>query len=217
MRRLGAAVLLGATVASAPSGTAGVAPAATPAVLPAPVPRDVRRALREATVLVLPARCGGVLIESRWLVATALHCIEREDRPRIRFDDGTERAARLEVADPDADQAVLRLDAAAEVAPLPLARRRPIVGTVLYFAGNPERPRLQDSRVDRIGRCESLPALEDALFTSIEGTPGDSGSPLVDGGGEVVGLVHGGARCHIATPASRLGRLVDAALGRAES
>ena len=210
----GAAAVRAATLAAA-LVLAGAAPARA-AVQPA-VPRAVRRAVREAAVVVLPARCGGVLVESRWLVATALHCVERDEALRVRFADGAERAATLEVADAAADQAVLRLDVPVDLVPLPLARRRPIVGTVLYFAGNPDRPRWQDSRVDRIGACDSLPALDDALFTSIEGTPGDSGSPLVDGGGQVVGLVHGGARCHIATPATRLTRLVDAALGRSRT
>src|SRR5207247_2525695 len=47
------------------------------------------------------------------------------------------------------------------------------------------------------------------------GGPSASASrpPLVDGGAEIVGLVHGGARCHIATPAGPLARLVDHVLG----
>jgi len=93
-------------------------------------------------------------------------------------------------------------------------RRRQIPGTVLYFEGNPAEPRFQSARLDRIGHCPSLPDLPDALFTSINGRPGDSGAPLVDGGAEIVGLVHGGARCHIATPAGPLARLVDHVLGR---
>lgn len=181
---------------------------------PSPVPRDVRRALERATVVIMPAKCGGVLLESARVVATALHCVKDGTSQRVRLPDGEEREARVAVTDEAADQAVLTLDEPVAIAPLSLARRPPITGTVLYFAGNPDRPRPQDSRLDRIGRCESLPRLDDALFTSIEGTPGDSGSPLVDGAAQVVGLVHGGARCHIATPASTLGPLLDRVLGR---
>jgi S1-C subfamily serine protease len=181
---------------------------------PSPVPRDVRRALARATVVIMPAKCGGVLLESAQVVATALHCVKDGASQRVRLPDGEERTARVAVIDEAADQAVLTLDQPAPMTPLSLARRPPITGTVLYFAGNPDRPRPQDSRLDRIGRCESLPDLDDALFTSIEGTPGDSGSPLVDGAAQVVGLVHGGARCHIATPASTLGPLLDRVLGR---
>src|SRR5262249_7276229 len=76
------------------------------------------------------------------------------------------------------------------------------------------RPRPQDARIDRRGRCESLPRLPDALFTSLRGEPGDSGSPLVDGAARIIGLVHGGARCQIATPATRPARLGDRGPGR---
>jgi S1-C subfamily serine protease len=155
-----------------------------------------------------------VLAESGDLVATALHCVDPGAALRVRTSDGATLDARVEAVDPDADQALLRLERAARVAPLDIARRPPIAGTVVYFEGNPTRPRLQDARVDRRGRCESLPRLPDALFTSIRGTPGDSGSPLVDGAAQIVGLVHGGARCQIATPGTRLARLVDRALGR---
>jgi len=46
------------------------------------------------------------------------------------------------------------------------------------------------------------------LFTTIAGIPGDSGAPLVDSATHVVGLVHGGAQCHIATPSATLQRLI---------
>jgi hypothetical protein len=84
---------------------------------------------------------------------------------------------------------------------------------VLFFQGHPERPRFQQARLDRVGTCQSLPALPNALFTSIEGVPGDSGAPLVDGGARIVGLVHGGADCHIATPANTLATMLEDVLG----
>jgi S1-C subfamily serine protease len=70
----------------------------------------------------------------------------------------------------------------------------------------------QTARLDRIGQCPSLPALQNALFTSIRGRPGDSGAPLVNAAGEIVGLVHGGAACQIATPADTLATLVERVL-----
>ncbi|HKA27970.1 MAG TPA: serine protease [Candidatus Binatia bacterium] len=201
---IAAAVALGTTVAPAGAN-------------PPPVPAAVRRALTAATVLVLPTECGGVLAASPDLVATALHCINRDAALRVRTSDGAVLHARLEATDAAADQAILLLERAAAAEPLAVLRRPPIVGTVLYFQGNPERPRPQDARLDRRGRCESLPRLPDALFTSLRGEPGDSGSPLVDGAARIVGLVHGGARCQIATPATRLAPLIDRVLGRETS
>ena len=195
--RLGGALLL-ALCAAVPAVAGSLA-----------VPRAVRDALDMATVLVLPSRCAGVVVESAMLVATARHCVDGADqRVRVRLESGEEIAGRVVVQDDRTDQVIIRLRDPAPVDPLPIARRSLIRGTVLYFQGNPERPRPQDVRLDDIGACGSLPDLPDAFFTSIRGTPGDSGSPVVDGGAEVVGLLHGGARCHIVTPAKRLLPLV---------
>lgn len=180
---------------------------------PPPVPAALRKAIAAATVLVLPSRCAGALVEMPWLVATAKHCIDDGVRLRVRVGDA-EYAALLVEEDAVADQVLLELDASVPVKPLGVVRRLPIVGTVLYFHGNPERPRWQAARLDKIAPCPSLPALSRALHTSIDGTPGDSGAPLVDLAGQIVGLVHGGARCRIATPGDRLARLVDRVLQR---
>ena len=175
--------------------------------------RTVRRALHAASVSIEPAGCAGVLAVSPDVVLTARHCVEREGQKlRVRFTTGSTRSAWVVAMDKVADQALLLLDDPVPIEPLPLVRRRQIVGTVLYFEGNPAKPRFQWARLDRIGRCPSLPDLPNALFTSIRGAPGDSGAPLVDGAARVVGLVHGGTRCHIATPADALGRLVDRVL-----
>jgi S1-C subfamily serine protease len=173
---------------------------------------EVRRALQAASVVVETTGCSGVVAENPQIIVTAKHCLEGQTL-RVRLSTGSERTAWVVAVNDASDQAVLFLEEPADVEPLRIVRRRQIPGTVLYFEGNPGRPRFQSARLDRVGRCPSLPDLPDALFTSIDGTPGDSGAPLVDGGGEIVGLVHGGVRCHIATPAGPLARLVDHVLG----
>ena len=173
---------------------------------------SVRRALEAASV-VIETGCSGAVAESPQLIVTAKHCLQG-DRLSIRLSTGERRTAWLVATNDASDQAVLFLEAPAGVEPLSVVHRPQIPGTVLYFEGNPSRPRFQSARLDRIGRCPSLPALPNALFTSIDGVPGDSGAPLVDGAARIVGLVHGGARCHIATPAETLSRLVDHVLER---
>jgi S1-C subfamily serine protease len=181
----------------------------------AQVPSTVRRALQEATVAVEPAGCVGVVAESRQLVLTARHCLDEGTRSvRVRLSNGEERTAWVVGTDRVADQAALFLEEPVEVKPLAVTRRRQLEGTVLYFEGHPKRPRFQAVRLDRVGQCPSLPNLPNALFTTIKGQPGDSGAPVVDGLGRVVGLVHGGSTCQIATPADTLGRLIDRVLQR---
>lgn len=185
----------------------GGAAAASPALMP--VPPAVRRALHAASVRIEPVGCSGVLAVGPDIVLTARHCVDRQAQDlEVRFTTGSTRIAAVAATDEGADQAVLLLDAPVPIDPLPLVRRRQIPGTVLYFEGNPGQPRWQRVRLDRVGRCEALPRLRDALFTSLRGAPGDSGAPLVDAAGEIVGLVHGGERCHIVTPAASLARLV---------
>jgi S1-C subfamily serine protease len=182
---------------------------------PSDVPRSVQEAVRAATVEVLPARCAGAVAEVPELVVTARHCAKTVgDEVTVRVAaTGRQLRAWVAAVDETADQAVLLLDGAAAVAPLDVARRAPIEGTVLFFAGNPRQPKWQSLRLDRVAPCPSLPGLANALFTSLRGAPGDSGAPLVDGAGRIIGLVHGGARCQIATPGDRLVRLLDRVLG----
>jgi S1-C subfamily serine protease len=167
----------------------------------------VRRMLGDATVR-LASGCTGAVAERSQLIVTATHCVGGRGSVGVRLADGETRTAWVVLADEAVDQAVLFLEEPTAVRPLRISRQRQIPGTVLYFAGNPARPVFQEGRLDRIGVCPSLPRLPNALFTSVAGRPGDSGAPLVNGAGEVVGLVHGGARCEIATPADTLLALV---------
>ena len=169
---------------------------------------EAERALRAATVLV-GSGCSGALAEGPDLVLTAAHCVAGSASVALRFSSGATRTGWVAEVDRVADQALLVLEQPVAIAPLFLARRLPIAGTVLYFQGNPQEPRFQEAKLVRVGRCPSLPHLSNALFTTVQGRPGDSGAPIVDAAARIVGLVHGGAQCEIATPADTLVRLID--------
>ena len=173
----------------------------------AAAPPGLEQTLLAASVLVGNG-CSGVLVDGPDLVLTAEHCITGSATHELRFSDGSRRTGWVAGVDHVADQALLLLEEPVTLKPLALVRQPPIAGTVLYFAGNPDHPRFQEAKLDRNGRCPSLPALGNALFTTIDGIPGDSGAPIVDAGTRVVGLVHGGAQCHIATPSDTLRRLI---------
>ncbi len=188
-------------VAVVAAGLAGASPAV------AARPAGVEQALLAATVLV-GSGCSGVLVDGPDLVLTAEHCVTGSATHALKFSDGSARTGWVAGIDHGADQALLLLVEPVTLTPLALVRQPPIAGTVLYFAGNPRSPRFQEAKLERTGRCPSLPGLGSALFTTIEGVPGDSGAAIVDAATRVVGLVHGGAQCHIATPSDTLRRLI---------
>ncbi len=172
---------------------------------------SVRQRVHTASVNVGPG-CSGVLAEGNDLVVTARHCVTDRDTLEVRFTNGLTRTGYVAATDEVADQAVLLLEEPVPVTPLAIVRTIPIPGSILYFEGNPREPRFQEAQLEKTGRCPSLPGLPNALFTTIRGVPGDSGAPLVDAAARVVGLVHGGAQCQIATPADTLVRLIDKVL-----
>ena len=182
--------------------------AALAGVAQAAVPAGFRERLLAATVLLDGGSCSGVLVDGPDLVLTAKHCVTGGATHALRFSNGAERTGWVAGVDDDADQALLLLEEPVTLSPLQVAKQPAIAGTVLYFAGNPRNPRFQEAKLDHTGRCPSLPNIDTSLFTTIDGIPGDSGAPLVDSATHVVGLVHGGAQCHIATPSATLQRLI---------
>lgn len=158
--------------------------------------------LRRATVTLVPGHCAGVIVEDGRHLLTAAHCV-RPGEPRVEAElyDGTRLGGSSVLVDRGRDVAIFRLDAVAPVLPLPVALEPPAPGDGLLFAGRNDRPgEPQEAQLERRGRCPSLPEVPSALFTTLRGEKGDSGAPVVDRELRVVGLVHGGAACSIATP-----------------
>lgn len=161
-----------------------------------------------ATLFVQGESCTGFVAEAPHLVVTAAHCIPYpKRRVSVRLPRGRTLMARLDRIDRDTDLALLRLDEALPVVPLLLSERVPAAGDRLMFVGRSDRGnKAQLARVQKLDRCPSLPRVPNAVFTSLAARPGDSGAPLVNVNLRVVGLVHGGARCHIAAPVATLAR-----------
>lgn len=172
-------------------------------------PLDVG-AVEAATVTLLPGYCAGVIVEDGRHALTAAHCVRPfEERVELGLRDGGTLGGTYVHVDPDRDVAVIRLDAVAPVRPLAVAMRLPAPGASLLFTGRNDRPGgPQDVQLARLGRCPSLPRVPQALFTTLRGEKGDSGAPVVDTRFRVVGLVHGGAACSIATPTAGFGQVV---------
>lgn len=157
--------------------------------------------LEEATV-TLPTGCAGVVAGDGRRILTAAHCVpEGLAELDVTLHDGAQVPATLSEIDRERDIALFDLTEEAPVRPLLVHDQESHVGDSIFFTGREGgRSVRQRAEVERLGRCPSLPGVPRALFTSIRGEKGDSGSPLVDEELHVVGLVHGGAACSIATP-----------------
>jgi S1-C subfamily serine protease len=176
-----------------------------------PDPHEValmaQRARVAAATVTLPERsCAGVVVGEADRVVTAAHCVPQGAwSADVALRDGRTLEASIVHLDRDADLAVLLLDEQLTVKPLQIASESPQPGDRVLFVGRVDRKsRPQVARIERVGVCPSLPSVPDALFTTVKARPGDSGAPLVDESLRVVGLIHGGARCHIAAPTSQL-------------
>lgn len=169
---------------------------------------DRRETVAQATVTITAKSCAGFVAQERTRVVTAAHCIpEGGQRFEVKLRDGTLLESTLEYLDRDRDLAALRLDQPAAVTPLVLADRLPATGAAVLFVGRIDRrSRPQVATIERIDQCPSMPQVSNALFTTLEARPGDSGAPLVDRDLRVVGVIHGGARCHISAPTAGLAR-----------
>src|SRR5713226_7582432 len=88
---------------------------------PASLDGQVKHTLHSASVVLDNGSCSGVLAGSADVVFTARHCIKRKGETlRLRFTDGERRTARVADVDEVADQAMLVLDEAVAIEPLPL-------------------------------------------------------------------------------------------------
>ena len=160
-----------------------------------------------SVVRVLGTACGLGLAGSGWvaedgLVVTNAHVIagERDTAVQVRGTGDRLRAVPV-VFDPRNDLAVLRVDNLQGVPPLALARdpRTGASAAILGFPGN----RAFDARAARVGGTRGV-LTQDAYgrgpverrITTFRGRvrPGNSGGPVVDGGGRVVATVFAAAR-----------------------
>ncbi len=139
---------------------------------------------------------AGVVINARGAVLTALHVVEDGGQIRVRFADGTRASARVASSQPDSDTAVLAVDRLPEVVVPAVMGGPPQIGEDVFAVGNPLG--LQGSLTagvvsakDRSVRTEEGRTLDELIQFDAAVNPGNSGGPLLNRGGQVVGIVTG--------------------------
>jgi S1-C subfamily serine protease len=137
---------------------------------------------------------SGVVVNAGGAVLTALHVVDGAAPIRVEFADGTQAAAQVTARQPEHDVAVLAVDRLPEVVVPAVLAGPPPVGDTVFAVGNPLglRASLTSGVVSAIGRTitpPAGPALEGLIQFDAAVNPGNSGGPLLNRAGQVVGVV----------------------------
>jgi len=146
-----------------------------------------------------PSSGAGVIVDDMADILTSLHIIADAKSITVRFSDGTESRADVGATLPDKDIAVLRpLNPPAQVVPATMGDpSRLVIGAPAFVVGHPFglTGSLSAGVISGLDRTISAPGLAKPLTGLIQFdaavNPGNSGGPLVDENGEVVGIVTG--------------------------
>jgi len=141
---------------------------------------------------------GSGFVRGDGTVVTNQHVVEDAEDIDVAFTDGEWTTAAVLGTDAYADLAVLSPDERPQYAtPLALREADPPVGTRVMALGNPFQLEASASSGIVSGVDRSLPApndfpIPDAIQTDAAVNPGNSGGPLVDLDGDVVGVITAG-------------------------
>ncbi len=139
----------------------------------------------------------GVVLNSSGLILTNDHVVSGAQSVTVAPGNSpnTTRSATIVGEDPDADLAVLKIDPSGlGLTPLTFANSSDVsVGDAVYAIGNPYGldETLTRGIVSALGRQISAPdgaTINDAIQTDAALNPGNSGGPLIDAQGDVIGI-----------------------------
>jgi len=143
---------------------------------------------------------AGVVVNAEGAVLTALHVVEDGEKPgrriRVRFADGTIGVARVASRQPTSDVAVLAVETLPQVVVPAVMGGGAQVGDAVFPVGNPLglEGTLTAGVVSATGRSVRTQAgatLANLIQFDAAVNPGNSGGPLLDRDGQVIGVVTG--------------------------
>jgi serine protease Do len=141
--------------------------------------------------MTVPSLGSGFVISADGLVVTNNHVVSGVDRVRVVLSDGTEVDAEIVGQDPQTDLALIRLEPSEELHPLPLGDSDEILpGDWVVAIGNPFGldHTVTVGIVSAKGRDIGQGPYDDYIQTDAAMNPGNSGGPLLNMRGEVVGI-----------------------------
>jgi S1-C subfamily serine protease len=139
---------------------------------------------------------AGVVVNADGSILTALHVVDGAQRVRVRFADGTQSDAAVQSRQPASDIAVLSAAQQPSVIVPAVLGGAAGVGDPVFAVGNPLglNQSISAGVVSALGRSVTVGenrTLEGLIQFDAAVNPGNSGGPLLNRGGQVVGIVTG--------------------------
>ena len=133
---------------------------------------------------------SGVIVTNEGHIITNNHVVDQVDEIEVQLSDGRTKKARLVGADEQLDLAVLKIDDPG-VKPLKLADSDTVqAGDFVLAIGNPFgfEETVTDGIISSKGRPNRADVFSGLIQTNAAINPGNSGGPLINLGGEVIGI-----------------------------
>ena len=171
---------------------------------------------------------SGAVVRSDGVIVTNNHVIAGFDEVMVQLTDKRQFKAKVLLADERSDLAVLKIDLGAEKLPvLPIAGKEPLeVGDLVLAIGNPfgVGQTVTNGIISALARTEVGSGVSQYIQTDAAVNPGNSGGPLVDMEGNLIGLntfivSRSGSNSGVsfAIPAALVQRVVETAVGGAKT